>query len=68
VIIAEQAIATRGRHRHAADQGHVALPFISGVALHLLLMGLLVGIIINSQRTCERPSRSCAGAPYGVIA
>jgi len=33
----------------------MSLPFISAGGSNLLLMGLLVGIIINSQRTWERP-------------
>lgn len=33
----------------------MSLPFISAGGSNLILMGLLVGIIINSQRTWERP-------------
>jgi cell division protein FtsW len=34
----------------------MALPFISAGGSNLLLMGLLVGVIINSARTWERPT------------
>jgi cell division protein FtsW len=33
----------------------MSLPFISAGGSNLLLMGLLVGIIINSQRSWDRP-------------
>ncbi|MES1168950.1 MAG: FtsW/RodA/SpoVE family cell cycle protein [Oleiharenicola lentus] len=33
----------------------MSLPFISAGGSNLILMGLLVGIIVNSQRTWERP-------------
>jgi cell division protein FtsW len=33
----------------------MSLPFISAGGSNLLLMGLLVGVIINTARTWERP-------------
>jgi cell division protein FtsW len=33
----------------------MSLPFISAGGSNLLLMGLLVGIIVNTSRTWERP-------------
>ena len=55
VAIALQALLNMCVVTGALPTKGLALPFFSYGGSNLLLMGLLVGIIINSQRTWERP-------------
>jgi cell division protein FtsW len=55
LLICLQAIINLGVVTSLLPSKGMALPFISAGGSNLLLMGLLVGIIINTQRTWERP-------------
>jgi cell division protein FtsW len=55
LLICFQAIINLGVVTSLLPSKGMALPFISAGGSNLLLMGLLVGIIINTQRTWERP-------------
>jgi cell division protein FtsW len=47
----------------------MSLPFISAGLSNLLLMGLLLGILANTQRSWSRPSLTVAGGEFnGVLA
>ena len=55
LLICLQAVINLGVVTGMLPTKGMSLPFISAGGSNLLLMGLLVGIIINSQRTWERP-------------
>jgi len=55
LLICLQAIINLGVVTSLLPSKGMALPFISAGGSNLLLMGLLVGVIINSARTWERP-------------
>ncbi|MFZ5496074.1 MAG: putative lipid II flippase FtsW [Verrucomicrobiota bacterium] len=55
LLICLQAIVNLGVVTGMLPTKGMSLPFISAGGSNLLLMGLLVGIIINTQRTWERP-------------
>jgi cell division protein FtsW len=55
LLICLQAIINLGVVTGMLPTKGMSLPFISAGGSNLLLMGLLVGVIINSQRTWERP-------------
>jgi cell division protein FtsW len=55
LLVCLQAIINLGVVTGMLPTKGMSLPFISAGGSNLLLMGLLVGIIINSQRTWERP-------------
>ena len=55
LLICLQAAINLGVVTSLLPSKGMALPFISAGGSNLLLMGLLVGVIINTQRTWERP-------------
>jgi cell division protein FtsW len=55
LLICLQAIINLGVVTGMLPTKGMSLPFISAGGSNLLLMGLLVGVIINTQRTWERP-------------
>lgn len=55
LLICLQAIVNLGVVTSLLPSKGMALPFISAGGSNLLLMGLLIGIIINTARTWERP-------------
>ena len=55
LLVCLQAIINLGVVTGMLPTKGMSLPFISAGGSNLLLMGLLVGVIINSQRTWERP-------------
>ncbi len=56
LLICLQAIINLGVVTSLLPSKGMALPFISAGGSNRLLMGLLVGVIINSARTWERPT------------
>jgi cell division protein FtsW len=55
LLICLQAVINLGVVTSLLPSKGMALPFISAGGSNLLLMGLLIGVIINTQRTWERP-------------
>ena len=55
LLICLQAIINLGVVTGMLPTKGMSLPFISAGGSNLILMGLLVGVIVNSQRTWERP-------------
>ena len=55
LLICLQAIINLGVVTSLLPSKGMALPFISAGGSNLLLMGLLIGVIVNTQRTWERP-------------
>lgn len=55
LLVCLQAIINLGVVTGMLPTKGMSLPFISAGGSNLLLMGLLVGIIVNTQRTWERP-------------
>ena len=55
LLICLQAIINLGVVTGMLPTKGMSMPFISAGGSNLLLMGLLVGIIINTQRAWERP-------------
>jgi len=55
LLICLQAVINLGVVTSLLPSKGMALPFISAGGSNLLLMGLLIGVIVNTQRTWERP-------------
>lgn len=55
LLICLQAIINLGVVTGMLPTKGMSLPFISAGGSNLLLMGLLIGVIVNTQRTWERP-------------
>jgi len=55
LLICLQAIINLGVVTGMLPTKGMSLPFISAGGSNLILMGLLVGVIVNTQRTWERP-------------
>lgn len=55
LLITLQAVTNLGVVTSLLPSKGMSLPFVSAGGSNLLLMGMLVGIIVNSQRSWERP-------------
>lgn len=64
LLICLQAVINLGVVTGIFPTKGMSLPFISAGLSNLLLMGLLIGILVNTRRTWSRPALATAGGEF----